>query len=159
MKRLNPITSLKALEILNKVHFFDNLGGEEKDVLTGFHSHFFLTPKGEAIINQGGHDQSFYVLLTGKVSVRRQDTVKPLATLLPGDCFGEVSFLTSSPRTTSVVAESNCIVFEIDKPTLNHLDVAIREKLKDNIIKVLVKRLDHMNETVARLSIKNAQSA
>lgn len=152
MKRLSPITNTKALEILNKVHFFDNLNKEEKEVLTGFHSHFFLTPKGQAIINQGGHDQSFFVLLTGKVTVRRQDTAKPLAVLMPGDCFGEISFLTDRPRTTSVVAESNCIIFEIDRPTLNILDISIREKLKDNIIKVLVKRLDQMNEQVAKLS-------
>ena len=156
MKRLSPITSVKALEILNKVHFFDNLSKEEKEVLTGFHSHFFLTAKGQAIINQGGHDQSFFVLLTGKVTVRRQDTVKPLAVLVPGDCFGEISFLTDKPRTTSVIAESNCIIFEIDRPTLNILDVSIREKLKDNIIKVLVNRLDRMNEQVAKLSVLGA---
>ena len=155
MKRLNPVTNVKALEILNKVHFFDNLNSEEKDVLTGFHSHFFHINKGEAIINQGGHDQSFYVLLTGKVSVRRQDTARPLAQLVPGDCFGEISFLTDQPRTSSVIAESNCIIFEIDRPTLTHLDITIREKLKDTIIKVLVARLDRMNGTVARLNAHN----
>jgi len=153
MKRLTPITNTKALDILNKVHFFDNLNSDEKDILTGFHSHFFLTPKGEAIIREGdNNNQSFYILLTGKVTVRRHDAATPLATLFPGNFFGEVSFLTDRPRTTSVVAECSCIIFEIDRPTLNHLEISIREKLKDNIIQVMVQRLDLMNETVARLS-------
>ena len=139
------------MDILAKVHFFDIFNSAEKDILTGFHSHFFHTRKGETIIKQGGQDRSFYILLTGEVSVRRNDSKKSLATLSPGDFFGEVSFLTERVRTTSVVAIENCIVFEIDKATLNHLDIVIREKLKDNIIDVLVKRLDLLNATIVKL--------
>ena len=154
MQRLTPITNAKALNILNKVHFFDNLNREEKDILTGFHSHFFLSKRGETVIQEGDlKHQSFYILLTGKVTVRRHDAAMPLATLRPGDFFGEVSFLTERPRTTSVIAECPCIIFEIDRPTLNNLDISIREKLKDNIILVLVQRLDHLNEMVARLGV------
>ena len=149
MKRLSPISSDKALDILNKVEFFDNLTLAEKEILTGFHSHFFFCVKNEAIITQGALDRSFYILLTGKVKVHLERSGKTLALLSPGSIFGEVAFLTDCPRTTSVNALINSIVFEIDKPTLEHLDVNIREKLKDNIIKVLVERLDHMNSVVA----------
>jgi len=151
MKRLEPITSSRALDILNKVQFFDIFSSIEKDMLTGFHSHFFLVKKDEYIIRQGGQDQSFYILLTGKVAVKRKDSQIILANLVPGDFFGEVSFLTERPRTTSIIPTEDCIVFEIDKATLNHLDICIREKLKDNIIKVLVNRLDKLNETIVKL--------
>ncbi|MFT5209654.1 MAG: CRP/FNR family cyclic AMP-dependent transcriptional regulator [Flavobacterium sp.] len=152
MQRLEPIASKKFLEILNKVHFFDTFNSQEKDILTGFHSHFFLVKKGETLIRQGGQDQSFYILLAGKVSVRRKGLGKTLATLGPGDFFGEVSFLTERARTTSVISAEDCIVFEIDRATLTHLEISIREKLKDNIIKVLINRLDHLNETIVNLS-------
>lgn len=152
MKRLENITPPKALDILNKVSFFDNLSRDEKDVLTGFHSHFFLAAKGEQIIKEGAMDDSFYILLSGKVGVRKSNATRPLANLNPGDCFGEVSFLTERRRTTTVNALVDSIVFEVDRVTLKHFDASIREKLKDNLIKVLVNRLEHMNDVVAKLS-------
>lgn len=152
MKRLESISRVQALEILNKVSFFDNLNDDEKEILTGFHSHFFLAPKGEQIICEGALDNSFYILLSGKVGVRKKSANRPLANLHPGDCFGEVSFLTERRRTTTVRALVDSIVFEVDRPTLKHFDPGIREKVKDNLIRVLVNRLDHMNEVVAKLS-------
>jgi serine/threonine-protein kinase len=152
MKRLENITRPKALDILNKVHFFDDLNDDEKDILTGFHSHFFLAPKGEQVIKEGAMGDTFYVLLTGKVGVRKKSATRPLANLNPGDCFGEMSFLTGRRRTTTVTALVDCIVFEVDRPTLTHFDQNIREKVKDNLIRVLVNRLDHMNDVIAKLS-------
>lgn len=152
MKRIESMSHRQSLEILNKVHFFDAFTTEEKDILTGLHSHFFVTKKGEPLIRQGGRDDSFFVILSGSVYVRIEGSRKMLARLKPGDIFGEISFLTGSKRTSTVIAESTTIVFEIDKPTLNFLDPPIREKLKDNIIEVLVKRLDRMNRQVIALS-------
>lgn len=149
MKRLSPVDPGKALEILGKVHFFDEFSTEEKEILTGFHSHFFVASKGEVMIREGDQDQSSYILLTGRASVIKSGAKKTLAELLPGSLFGEVSFLTDRPRTTSIVALTTSIVFELDKPTLKHLQPQIREKLKDNIIKVLINRLDDMNKRVA----------
>ena len=155
MKRLDPVTPVKALEILEKVNFFDVFNTEEKDVLTGFHSHFFVAPKGDQIISQGDTDQSFYIILSGKVSVAHRGGTRPLAFLEPGDIFGEMSFLTDCVRTTSIYAEATTIVFEINRPTLNNLELRVREKLKDKIITVLASRLTRMNEAVIKLSELN----
>ncbi len=152
MKRLETITRPQALEILNKVHFFDNLTDEEKEILTGFHSHFFLAPKGEVIIQEGGKDDAFYVLLSGKVGVKKKSASRALANLHPGDCFGEVSFLTERRRTTTIISIVDSIVFEVNQPTLKHFGQDIREKVKDNLIRILANRLDHMNDVVAKLS-------
>ena len=152
MKRLETITRPQALEILNKVHFFDSLTGDEKEILTGFHSHFFLASKGEVIIQEGGKDDAFYVLLSGKVGVKKKTASRALANLHPGDCFGEVSFLTERRRTTTIVALVDSIVFEVNQPTLKHFGQDIREKVKDNLIRILANRLDHMNDVVAKLS-------
>jgi CRP/FNR family cyclic AMP-dependent transcriptional regulator len=152
MKRLDPIDPGKALGILNKVSFFNAFSSEEKEVLTGFHSHFFVAKPSTRIIAQGGQDQSFYIILSGQVAVHHTASPEPLAELFPGDFFGEISFLTDRKRTTSVDAKVTTILFEIDKATLKHMTSPIREKLKDNIIKVLVERLDHMNQRVIELS-------
>ena len=151
MKRLETNPE-KGLQILNKVHFFDHFSSDEKDILTGSTSHFYLSPKDEVIISEGAFDNSFYVLLTGKVSIYKKSTPKPIAELLPGDCFGEISFLTAHPRTTSVRAQVDCIFFEVDRHTIMKMQVNIREKLKDSLITVLVKRLDDMNDLVSKMS-------
>lgn len=155
MKRLE-ISSEKALGILDKVHFFDNFSHPEKKLLTRSHSHFYLATKGEVLISEGAYDNSFYVILSGKVAIIKKDALRPLAALHPGDCFGEISFLTEVPRTTSVKSVANCIIFEVDRPTLNNMDINIREKLKNNLIYVLVNRLDRMNDLVSRLSLQIA---
>ncbi|MFT5561285.1 MAG: CRP/FNR family cyclic AMP-dependent transcriptional regulator [Litorivivens sp.] len=155
MKRLETSFE-KGLEILNKVHFFDQFSRTEKEVLA--HSHFFLSQKDEVIINEGASDNSFYVLLTGKVLIQKKKAPKPLAVLLPGDCFGEISFLTERPRTTSVKAQVDCIFFEVNHSTLVFMHIDIREKLKDSLIHVLVKRLDDMNDLVSEMSISAIQA-
>ena len=152
MKRIELVDSTKSNDILNKVSFFNDFSQDEKKVLAGFHSHFFVAKSGTHIIEQGGGDQSFYIILTGQVSVQHANSDTHLAVLNPGDSFGEISFLTDRKRTTSVVAESKSILFEIDKTTLRNLPASIREKLKDNIIQVLVVRLDQMNQRVAELT-------
>jgi|AntAceMinimDraft_12_1070368.scaffolds.fasta_scaffold109064_1 CRP-like cAMP-binding protein len=157
MKRLELVDSDKASEILNKVSFFNTFSQDEKEILAGFHSHFYIAKLGTRIIVQGGMDQSFYIILTGQVSVQHAAASAPLALLNPGDFFGEISFLTDHKRTTSVVAETKTILFGIDRNTLHHLSAPIREKLKDNIITILVKRLDKMNQQVIELSQTTAR--
>jgi CRP/FNR family cyclic AMP-dependent transcriptional regulator len=152
MKRLELVDSTKFNDIINKISFFDDFSEDEKELLAGFHSQFFVAKSGTHIIEQGGSDQSFYIILTGQVSVQHANSDTHLAVLNPGDFFGEVSFLTDRKRTTSIVAESKSILFEIDKTTLRSLPPSIREKLKDNIIQVLVVRLDQMNQRVAELT-------
>jgi len=152
VKRLDPVTPDKALEILNKVRFFDVFNSSEKAILTGFYSHFLVAPKDDQIIAQGADDQSFYIILSGSVSVRHRQGSQPLATLEPGDIFGEMSFLTDCARTTSIYAEMTTIVFEVNRATLNSLDSQVREKLKDKIICVLASRLTRMNQTVITLT-------
>lgn len=152
MKRLDLVDSAKSREILNKVSFFNIFSQPEKSILAGFHSHYFIANPGTRIIEQGGMDQSFYIILTGQVSVQHATANAPLAVLSPGDFFGEVSFLTDRRRTTSIIAEAKTILFEIDKTTLRNLSSPIREKLKDNIIKILVQRMENMNLRVIELN-------
>lgn len=152
MKRLDSISREQALDILNKVSIFDIFCSDEKNALTRFHSHFYHVSKGATLIQEGAIDDSFYILLAGKVSVSKKSAARPIVNLTPGDCFGEISFLTEQKRTTTVKAISNSIVFEVDRATLTSLDITIRERLKDTLISVLTRRLDHMNTLVAKLS-------
>jgi len=56
---------------------------------------------------------AFYALGAGQVDVIRGDEV--VATLGPGDHFGEVALLTDAPRNATVVAHTPARVFRLDR--------------------------------------------
>src|SRR5467141_151178 len=76
--------------------------------------------RGERVIREGAEGDSMFVLLRGaaKVSISRNGTSIPVATLSAGNCFGEMSLLTGERRTATVRAETDCQVMEISKPVM-----------------------------------------
>lgn len=77
----------RDLQMIGKV-------SDEVDVATGR----TLTDEGRA-----GHE--FYLILDGQASVRRKG--KKVATLGPGQYFGELSLLDRGPRSATVVADTD----------------------------------------------------
>jgi CRP-like cAMP-binding protein len=76
--------------------------------------------RGEHLIQEGAEGDSMFLLLRGaaQVSVSKNGSSIPVATLNAGDCFGEMSLLTGERRTATVRAESDCYVMEISKPVM-----------------------------------------
>ena len=68
---------------------------------------------GERLITQGEAGDTFYVLGTGQVDVDRDGEV--IATLGPGQHFGEIALLTDAPRNASVTAHTPARVFALDR--------------------------------------------
>src|SRR5213076_3216632 len=79
--------------------------------------------RGERVIREGAEGESMFVLLRGaaEVSISKNGTSIPVATLSAGDCFGEMSLLTGERRTATVRAETDCQVMEIGKPVMAEL--------------------------------------
>jgi small-conductance mechanosensitive channel/CRP-like cAMP-binding protein len=76
--------------------------------------------RGESVIQEGAEGDSMFVLLRGaaQVSVSKNGSLIPVATLNAGDCFGEMSLLTGERRMATVQAKSDCYVLEIGKPVM-----------------------------------------
>jgi CRP-like cAMP-binding protein len=66
---------------------------------------------GEEIIKQGKTGHEFYILLSGKAEVTRDGV--SIATLGPGDYFGELALLDPSPRVATVTMISAGQVLEV----------------------------------------------
>ncbi len=145
MKQFKVADSEKVLEILNRVKFFNGFTFQEKKILAKFHQRFGSYGKGDFIIREGDYDEIFYILLFGEVTVSLGRPPRQIVTLETGDFFGEISFLTRSPRTANVIANVNTAVLGINKEMLSDLDIAIREKFKDKFINRLAERLAQMN--------------
>ncbi|MGA1869744.1 MAG: cyclic nucleotide-binding domain-containing protein [bacterium] len=148
MYEIDQLDHKKMIEIINRLDFFNNFSIQEKQRIIAFHAQFFVYKQGEYLIREKGEDASIFILLSGTVNVTKGDSQFPLARLEAGEFFGEMSFLTNAPRTTSVIASEESIVIKIDKSMMDNLNVHIREKIKDKIIEKLVNRLDKMNHAM-----------
>jgi MFS family permease len=81
-------------------------------------------PPGCAIVRVGEASDSAFFVLGGKAIAGvpgEGDEVRSLATIGPGDFFGEIAAITGSPRTANVVSEGFTEVMEIPAATLREL--------------------------------------
>ncbi len=140
----------KALALLQGISFFNKLNLEEKKFLATLGCDRFTFPKARTIITQGQIDSSLYILLAGELKVIREPhPTVTLAVLKPGDVFGEVSFIEKRPRTTSVIALEESTVLKMDGQTIQRLNPVLLNKIKDQLIDLLIRRLDSMNQRMA----------
>lgn len=62
-------------------------------------------PAGKVLVEEGNRGREAFVILDGRAEVRRND--RKIATLGPGDHFGELALLDGGARTATVVAETD----------------------------------------------------
>ena len=62
-------------------------------------------PAGKVLTEEGRQGHEFYLILDGQAAVRRNG--KKVATLGPGQYFGELSLLDKGPRSATVVADTD----------------------------------------------------
>ncbi|RLC27746.1 MAG: hypothetical protein DRH32_09880 [Deltaproteobacteria bacterium] len=142
-----------VLSIMHRLEFFKNFSKEEKENLVGFYQNIEVYQPGETIIKEGDRDDaSFFILLSGRASVTKGRQHKPIAALEPGEFFGEISFLTKTPRTATITADIELIVIRVNETIIDRLTPSVREKIKDNIIAKLAERLCHMNAMMEKMS-------
>src|SRR5213080_1300353 len=76
--------------------------------------------RGERVIEEGAEGDSMFILLRGaaEVSVAKNGSTIPVASLRSGDCFGEMSLLTGEKRSATVKADGDCYIMEISKDVM-----------------------------------------
>lgn len=125
-------------ERLKTLSLFDSV--PEKEVRTlavGLKPMLFA--RGETLVRQGDPGNSLFVIEKGRVSVTihdREGRPVPATHLEQGMFFGDFSLLTGSPRRATIMADSDTVVFEIEKerfaPILEK-NARLAQKLSKNL--------------------------
>ena len=107
-----------------------------------------------ALIKEGDHGDSFFILAAGYVRVTRGK--RTLSVLTAGDCFGEMSYLAQhkggTHRSATVTTTSDCILMKIRAEELREASDSCRRLFDARFLDTLVDRLESANKQLAVMS-------
>lgn len=112
---------------------------------------------GEAVFCEGDVGTSFHVLVVGEVVIEKErgGLVVPLATLHPGECFGEMALVANTLRSASVRAVTDAVTMRFDRERVDaYSDSA--HIIYRNIACILATRLDTSSELLAERMVRSA---
>jgi hypothetical protein len=112
---------------------------------------------GEFITQRGEMKQELYVLLGGRVGVRREDGHLAIRTLSRGDVLGEMGLVRRRPRSADVVALEQTEYLVLDRDFLTRIErrhprIAARVFL--NLTRILSDRLESTTDQLVVISQK-----
>ncbi|MBF0516792.1 MAG: protein kinase [Nitrospirae bacterium] len=114
--------------------------------------------KDEDIFREGSIGNKLYIIMNGRVKITKMSPDNLTETLLnklkPGDCFGEMSLMDSSPRFATATADSDCSLVAINEAVLRTSEPKLCLKLYRNLALILSDRLRKSDEKVNALLSK-----
>lgn len=136
---------LAIRDLLRQVTYFENFTDLEVRQLIeiGYRKRLKAS---EILFNEGEVGDAFYIILTGSVEVFVEKIHKYLTTLEAGKFFGELALLLGIPRTATVRAIEDTMLFVINKKSFEKL-LKEQPELSEVIIKEFGK---HQEELVQR---------
>jgi CRP/FNR family transcriptional regulator len=117
-------------------------------------------PKGVRVFHEGDHSDACYIVRSGDLRVTREHPdgrAIALATLGPGDIFGELAMLDGEARSASVEALSDCELLALPATDVRRLLQATAE-ITVKLVVALTRRLREANERIARQSFQTVPS-
>jgi CRP-like cAMP-binding protein len=139
-------------DFISRIPFFGAFTDVEREQMCVAGATLSRHEPGNIIIEEGALENTLFVLLDGQVSVVKESEGKrTLAVLEPGAIFGEVAFSSEHLRTASIIAIDNVTVFALGRERFEALAPVIRNKILDQILQVLHRRLSHMDKAIRKL--------
>lgn len=132
-----PFATLQTVhQMLNAVPFLKTLKQDDiEELALNLNLRHFMA--GETIIRQGEPGKLFHLIFKGKVEVLRKKFfgAKKLATLGPGEFFGEIALIDNVPRTATVVGTETGEMFTLSRDSFEKV------LLKDPAIATVIRQV------------------
>lgn len=143
----DEVNQEEKLVIIKKIPFFEEFSNSElTEVMKA--TDWVRFDRGSIIIHEGELDDCFYVLISGKATVRKKFQV--LASLKAGDCFGEMAYLGKSRRTATITADSDVILMKLNASVIDQTSISTQLRFYKIFSKTLIGRLVRTSEMLAR---------
>lgn len=102
---------------------------------------------GAGIISEGEIDDSFYIIVSGSVEVRKGSHA--IGTLRQGDCFGEMGYLSKAERSATIIAKEPVHLMKINSTLIEQVSVDCQLRFSRVFLRTLVKRLSSTTSMAA----------
>ncbi len=155
----DPEQSLSPVELLRSVPLFSDLEQGELDrfaqvaVPRSF-------PAATRVFHEGDHSDACYIVRSGSFRVTREHSdgrAITLATLGPGDLFGELAMLDGEVRSASVEALTDGELLALPASEVRAL-LGRHPEITVKLVAALVRRLRAANERISRQSFQTVPS-
>jgi len=145
----SDFSETRKFHVLRSLAFFQNFREIETWETLRAANWLRMAP-GTVLIREGEPGDAIYVLVEGEASVSRAG--KPLATLNPGDCYGEMLYFLpgNSVRSTTIVAMAPVQVIEIKGQTLSAMSDACQAQFSKACMRLLIQRLTAANQLLSQ---------
>lgn len=147
-------TVARPLSLLQEMDIFDPFSHEAKVYLSKRMKRRRYD-SGHEVVKQGDAGDSLFVVSEGVLSVRARSgerEAREVARLGAGDFFGEMALLTGEPRTATIVAVADTLLYEITKEDISPL-LERQPEISWALTDVLVKRKQAMATATAKADI------
>ncbi|OGP58036.1 MAG: hypothetical protein A2V67_11160 [Deltaproteobacteria bacterium RBG_13_61_14] len=144
------------MQALAKIPLFQELEELELDEVARIAVKEDFGP-GDIIFREGDQGDKLFLILEGKVAIVKLVPGKgsqTLASLNPGDYFGEMALIDEAPRSAGAVAEGAATLLVLNKPDLDALlesSSAVAAKLYKIFVKTLTERLRATNDKIKQM--------
>jgi small-conductance mechanosensitive channel len=135
---------------LRRFDLFRMLTPDEESKLVP-HLHHALFAKGEVMTRQGAEANWLYLLCRGSASVQLETPdgeLKHIARLQAPDYFGEIALLTGEKRTASVMADSECECWRLERAVFKEV-VQARPEIATELSTILAKRRHGLEQALS----------
>src|SRR5919201_5911525 len=149
----------EIVELLQGVPLFEQMSADELEPVARVAVPRSY-PKGVRVFHEGDSSDACYIVRSGDLRVTREHSdgrAIALATLGPGDIFGELAMLDGQARSASVETLSDCSLLALGAADFRRL-LGEHSQISVKLVAALTRRLRETNERVARQSFQTVPS-
>ena len=150
LRNLDGVTAEGRVALLRRLDLFASLADDEFDLIAE-RMRQIAVKEGDEVIAVGSPSSEMFILVEGLLEVCSYRTGEPqrVAQITPGQCLGEMSLFTGKPRTSSVIALTGAVLYEISKEDLNELFTR-SPRVMESVSAVIAERLEEREGRMAR---------